>query len=87
MSLKFHRNKEVLGQTGFTKSTLQNRIKGGLWPPPFSLGGRAKAFLDSETQAVMAAYVEGKSKSDIQALVSELVANRKTVAEMSIGIQ
>ena len=86
MNLKFLRKKELLKDTGYTKSTLQNRIKDGLWPPPFNLGGRAVAFLESETQAVMGALVEGKSTTDIKAIVSDLVERRKSVAEMVRGV-
>lgn len=75
--LKIQRQREVLEQYGFKKSTLYTRIKEGLVPPPISLGGlRAVGWIEHETQLVIAAMCAGKSQGEIKQLVIELVAQR-----------
>ncbi len=75
--LKIQRQREVLEQYGFKKSTLYTRINEGLVPRPISLGGRrAVGWIEHETQAVIAAMCAGKSQDEIKQLVVELVAQR-----------
>lgn len=75
--LKIQRQREVLEQYGFKKSTLYTRIKEGLVPPAVSLGGlRAVGWIEHETQAVIAAMCAGKSQDEIKQLVAELIVKR-----------
>lgn len=71
------RKPEVLAQTGFSKSTLYNRINDGLFIPPISLGARAVAFVASEVDAVIQAMIAEKTPEQIKALVSNLIQQRK----------
>lgn len=58
------------------KSTLYDAIRRGVWPPPIRLGANSVAWLDHESQAVLAARVAGNSDDQIRGLVKELVAAR-----------
>jgi prophage regulatory protein len=67
----------VLGRTGYSSSSLYNRINEGVFCPPIALGPRGVAFVESEVQTVLAAMVSGKNKETIQALVKKLVEQRQ----------
>jgi prophage regulatory protein len=73
---KIIRKPDVIYMTGFSKSTLYNRIKSGIFPPPISLGARAVGFVQAECDSVLAAMIAGKSPSQIKALVEELITQR-----------
>ncbi|GLX77722.1 hypothetical protein tinsulaeT_10620 [Thalassotalea insulae] len=74
---KIIRKPDVLNITGFSKSTLYNRIKDGLWPSPISLGSRAIGFVQAECEAVLSAMIAEQPPEKIKALVSELIQSRK----------
>lgn len=77
---KIIRRPEVLDMTGWSKSTLYNRMKDKLFPVPISLGIRSVGFIQSECDAVLNAMIAGQSSEQIKALVTELIAQRKQVA-------
>ncbi len=83
--LRFLRKPEVLKLTGFSKSTLQNRVDEGLVPAPINLGDRAVGFLEIEIQKVLAAMAAGRSKEEIKELVEYLVDSRHKYAEALEG--
>ena len=74
------RKPDVIASTNLSKSTLYNRIKDGLMPPPISLGARAVGFIASEIEAVIQALCEEQTPEQIKALVQELIQQRKQVA-------
>lgn len=74
------RKPDVIASTNLSKSTLYNRIKDGLMPPPISLGARAVGFIASEIEAVIQALCEEQTPEQIKALVQELIKQRKQVA-------
>lgn len=74
--LKIIRRPLVLEATGWSKSTLYNRIQEGLFPNPISLGARAVGFVESECDKVIQAMIAGYSEQQLKSLVKELVANR-----------
>jgi len=74
------RKPDVIASTNLSKSTLYNRIKDGLMPPPISLGARAVGFIASEIEAVIQAWCEEQTPEQIKALVQELIQQRKQVA-------
>ena len=79
MNLKFEkiiRRTTVLENTGWSKSTLYNRLKDGLFPAPISLGARAVGFVESECDKVIQAMIAGYSEQQLKDLVQDLVANR-----------
>ncbi|SET70045.1 transcriptional regulator, AlpA family [Nitrosomonas marina] len=80
MQLKFLRCSDVEERTGYSRSTIYNRIAEGLLPEPVKIGIRASAWPDFEINAINAALVAGKSDEEIRALVARLVAARKTMA-------
>jgi prophage regulatory protein len=69
---------EVISILGVSKSTLHNRINSGLLAPSISLGGRAVGFVKYEVDAVIDAYVQGKSNDEIKTLVLSLVKSRNS---------
>lgn len=81
-TLKLNRKPETLSKLGLSKSTFHTRINEGLFPPPISLGGRAVAWLESETDSVIAALAAGKSKAEIKTLVRFLIEQRKDLLEV-----
>lgn len=79
MNLKFEkiiRRTTVLENTGWSKSTLYNRLKDGLFPAPISLGARAVGFVESECDKVIQAMIAGYSEQQLKDLVQNIVANR-----------
>lgn len=74
------RRPEVIQLTGLSKSSLYNKINSQLFVPPISLGARAVAFVASEVDAVIHAMIEEKPPTEIKALVSELIQQRKKSA-------
>lgn len=77
ITLKIQRKPYAIARTGWSKSTLHNRINEELFPPPISLGARAVGFLEHEIDQVIAAMVAGNSKSHIQKLVRSLISSRQ----------
>ncbi len=70
------RKPKVLELTGYSQTTLFNRIKNGLFPRQISLGARAVGFVSSEVDAVIQFMIEEKTPEQIKELVKELIANR-----------
>jgi prophage regulatory protein len=66
----------VLGRTGYSSSSLYNRINEGVFCPPIALGPRGVAFVESEVQTVLAAMVAGKTQDELQSLVQSLIKQR-----------
>ncbi len=77
---KIIRKHDVISLTGFSKSTLYNRIKAGLWPTPISLGARAVGFVQSECEAVLNAMIAEQTPEQIKTLVNDLINQRKKLA-------
>ena len=72
------RRKLVEQQTGYARSSLYAAIQNGLFVPPVSLGARAVAWPSNEIDAIVQARIAGKCDAEIKALVSKLVASRKS---------
>lgn len=75
------RKADVLNLLRISKSAFYNRISDGLFPPPISLGGRAKGWVEQEVQATLNAMVSGKSKEELRALVSQIVSERSNAGQ------
>ncbi|MCC2615920.1 AlpA family phage regulatory protein [Aestuariibacter halophilus] len=75
-----NRKPEVIKRLGISRSTFHTRLNEQLLPPPISLGDRAVGFLQHEIDAVITAMAAGQSKTEIKALVAELVKRRKSSA-------
>jgi len=74
------RRKQLELRTGYSRSSIYARIKGGLLPPSVPLGARAVGWPAHEVDAILAATVAGQSEAEIRELVAELTAQRKNVA-------
>lgn len=88
MSMQFNheltivRKPEALVFTGLKSSTFHKRINEGLMVKPVSLGVRASGYPLHELTAINAARIAGKTDSEIKELVSELMSNRQTIANI-----
>ena len=74
------RRPEVLELTGWSKSTLYNRIESQHFIKPISLGLRSIGFVSSEVNAVLNAMIQEKSPEQIKQLVQELIQQRTKAA-------
>lgn len=64
--LIIQRRVEVCEQLKVGRSTFHNRINEGLFPPSFSLGGRAAGYFAYETNAMIRAMAAGKSNDELK---------------------
>jgi prophage regulatory protein len=70
------RRPEVLELTGWSKSTLYNRIESQQFVKSISLGERSIGFISYEVDAVIKAMFEEQTPEQLKVLVTELIANR-----------
>lgn len=70
------RRPEILELTGWSKSTLYNRIESQQFVKPISLGQRSIGFVSTEVTAIINAMISEQTPEQIKALVQELIANR-----------
>lgn len=73
--LKLERLPAVLGRRSDGRSSLYADIQRGTWTPPIRMG-RASAWPQHETNALLAARIAGASPDEMRALVRELLAKR-----------
>lgn len=71
------RRPDVLNMTGWSKSTLYNRINDGLFIKPISLGENSVGFPLLETEQIINYMIAEKSQDELRQLVTELVNNRQ----------
>jgi prophage regulatory protein len=71
------RRPEVLNLTGWSKSTLYNRIDSQHFIKPISLGERSVGFVSNEVHAILHAMIEEQTPEQIKQLVSDLIKQRK----------
>lgn len=76
MTCKILRLPKLLDQSGYSRSTLYQRIADGLWTRPVPIGPRSVGWPDSEVASLIAACIAGRSPDEIRALVHKLHAAR-----------
>lgn len=76
MTCKILRLPRLLEQTGYSRSTLYQRIADGLWTRPVAIGLRAVGWPDSEVSTLIAARIAGKTLPEIRDIVLKLQAAR-----------
>lgn len=74
-NLKFERLPAVLSRRSDGRSRLYLDIQQGLWTPPVRMG-RASAWPEHETQALLAARLAGASDDELRAVVRKLLEQR-----------
>jgi prophage regulatory protein len=74
--MKMLRGPKAQAKTGNKRSNFYDLISQGLLPPGVSIGGRCKAWPDTELEAVNIARAAGRSDDEIRALVKKIVAER-----------
>ena len=70
------RQPQVRHETGYSRSTIYQRIKQGLLPPPVRLGSKTVAWPADEIAAINSARIAGVPDPGLQELVVKLVAAR-----------
>ena len=73
------RKAEVLNRTGLCKSTIYNKIRKGTFPPPIAISIRSVAWPEYEIDAVIRAFISGKSEEEVKLLVHEIVKAREQI--------
>jgi prophage regulatory protein len=79
------RKPEALSILGDSNTQLYDKINNGLMVPPVKIGSRAVAFPSDELNAIVAARAAGFSKTQMQALVDRLHAQRKVTLSALFG--
>ena len=72
----FKKMPAVIEITSMSKSTINNKINAGLFPPKISLGARSVAFVSNEIDEYMDALIQGKAEQEIKELIVYLVNQR-----------
>ena len=79
------RIKRVEEKTGLKKSMVYDLISKREFPTAIKIGERACAWIESETNAINAARIAGKSADEIRQLVKTLTAKRQQIANEILG--
>jgi prophage regulatory protein len=83
MRLVILRLPAVLEATGYSRSTLYLRMSQGLWPKQVQLGARSIGWPAHEVEAMNAVRIAGNSDEAIRAVVINLEAARREIAEQA----
>jgi prophage regulatory protein len=67
----------VCKRVGLARTTIYDCIKKGLFPALIKFRPRASAWPEFEVDAVLDAFIKGKSPDEIKELVSQLQAKRR----------
>lgn len=73
---KLERIRTTLFRTGNKSSTMYNRIKAGIFPPPVSTGGQTVAWISEEVDQWIKAAIAGTSDDEMKTLVTQMVESR-----------
>lgn len=73
------RRTQVQAESGYSRSTIYNRIAQGLFMKPVRLGSRAVGWPAREIAALNEARIAGKSDAELRALVQKLMRARGEV--------
>jgi prophage regulatory protein len=79
-SVKIIKLQEVIALTKLSKSSIYERVKLELLPPPFSMGGRSAGYYEHEVKGVLAAMAAGYSHEQLKSVVKSFIEQRKQVA-------
>lgn len=72
------RRKQVQAESGYSRSTIYQRMSDGLWPRAVKLGPRAVGWPAREVEALNEARIAGADDSRIRALVRHLEGARSS---------
>lgn len=67
---------------GLSKTTFYERIRCGLIPPPFALGGFAKGWWQHELIVIITKLIAGADNEELKAAVLELLEQRKSLSPL-----
>jgi prophage regulatory protein len=83
MTIRLLRLPAVLDRRARTRSAHYRDIASGLYPPPVRLGARCSAWPEHEVDIVLRAQIAGASSDGLRALVTRLIAERRTDTTLS----
>ncbi len=69
---------QVTALVGLSRSSIYNQITNKTFPPQISLGGRSAGWVRQEVDTVLQARIAGYTEPQLQELVNDLVAKRRT---------
>lgn len=76
------RRRQVEAESGYSRSTIYQRMAVGLWPKAVSLGPRAVGWPAREVAALNAARIAGADDTTIRTLVQRLQSARASSAAL-----
>jgi prophage regulatory protein len=79
MSNSLLRLPQVVALTGHSKSSIYLKVKTGVFPKPIAIGDRARAWLSSDIDALIQAWINKATQSEIRSLVNQLENCKKYI--------
>lgn len=83
MNFTLLRKPAVLARHHFKNTSLYQQIADGVFPPPVKVTDVTSAWLEYESDAVLAARIAGCSKDELRALVRKLIADRAKLRNLA----
>jgi prophage regulatory protein len=83
MAVSFIKLPEVERRTARRRTSIYDRVRAGVFPPPVRLGAPSGsrpapvAWVEAEIDALNAATAAGRSEAELRALVARMVAARR----------
>ena len=77
----FLNTKEILHRTGYSRTTLHNRIKSALFMRPIKFGGRNIVWPEHEVEELLRFMLSEPTQSQIRVLVSKIHTRRQSEGE------
>ena len=79
LQISIKRKSDVIARLGIGRSTLQNRINDGIFPPPISIGGRTVGWLEHEIDATIIAMLSDKPIMELRKDINKIISSRATI--------
>lgn len=76
---------QVIAATGVRRSSIYQKVKDGLLPPPVTIGLRAVAWPAAEIRTIIRTQITGQGQDAIKILVTKLVSERQNIFHNSGG--
>lgn len=80
LSIRILRKCQVTDRMGYGLSTLNKRVKAGVFPPSINLGERAVGWFEYEVTEVLGELSQGATEDDMRELVGVLLEKRKKIS-------
>ena len=74
----FLNTQEILHRTGYSRTTLYNRVKSTLFMKPIKLDGRSVVWPENEVEELLSFMLAEPTQNQIRALVSKIHTRRQS---------